>query len=219
MSEKIRIALADDHPIVLAGLRNLVESEADLVLVGESSSGQTALRLIRETQPDVAIIDISMPEINGVVLARRLQEECPDVRVIVLTLYEEMSFLKQALAAGATGYVLKRSAAENLVIAIRAVKRGEVYIDPSFADDFRADTLSRSKPASKAGNLLGLTEREASVLRYSARGLTTKEIAGRLELSAKTVETYKSRAAEKLDLNTRADIVRFASTQGWLDKF
>lgn len=219
MSEKIRIALADDHPIVLAGLRNLVESEADLVLVGESSSGQTALRLIRETQPDVAIIDISMPEINGVVLARRLQEECPDVRVIVLTLYEEMSFLKQALAAGATGYVLKRSAAENLVIAIRAVKRGEVYIDPSFADDFRADTLSRSKPGSKAGNLLGLTEREASVLRYSARGLTTKEIAGRLELSAKTVETYKSRAAEKLDLNTRADIVRFASTQGWLDKF
>lgn len=218
MSEKIRIALADDHPIVLAGLRNLIESEADLVLVGESSSGQMALRLIRETLPDIAIVDISMPEINGVVLARRLQEECPAVRIIMLTLYEETSFLKQALAAGATGYVLKRSAAENLVRAIRAVKRGEVYIDPSFAGDFRGGNLTRSETGSKAGNTLGLTDREASVLRYLSRGLTIKEIAVRLELSTKTVETYKSRAAEKLDLNTRADIVRFASTQGWLDE-
>lgn len=219
MNEKIRIALADDHPIVLAGLHNLIESDAGLIVVGESTGGQSALKLIRETLPDIAIVDISMPQINGVALARRLAEECPGVRLIMLTLYEETSFLKQALAAGAKGYVLKRSAAENLVRAIRAVMAGETYVDPSFADDAREAVVARSNTVAKAGNSLGLTDREASVLKYLARGLTTKEIAAKLELSAKTVETYKFRAAEKLDLNSRADIVRFASTQGWLEDF
>ena len=214
MSEKIRVALVDDHPIVLAGLRNLIESEAALIVVGESTGGQSALKLIRETLPDIAIMDISMPQINGVALARRLAEDCPDVRLIMLTLYEETSFLKQALAAGAKGYVLKRSAAENLVRAIRAVMAGEIYIDPSLADDAREAIAARSDIVTKAGNSLGLTDRETSVLRFLARGLTTKEIAAKLELSTKTVETYKSRATEKLDLNSRADIVRFASTQG-----
>ncbi len=217
MSEKTRVVLADDHPIVLAGLRNLIESVTDLELVGEGDSGQSALKLIRENLPDVAIVDISMPEINGIALTRRLTQECPTVRIVILTLYEERSFLKQALAAGARGYVLKRSAAENLVLAIRAVSTGEVYVDPSLGDGGRDSIAIQSNGASRIGNVLGLTEREASVLRYSARGLTIKEIAARLELSAKTVETYKLRASEKLDLSTRAEIVRFASAQGWLD--
>jgi DNA-binding NarL/FixJ family response regulator len=217
MSAKIRVALADDHPIVLAGLRNLIESEADLELVGQATSGQSALRLIRDEMPDVAVIDISMPEINGIALARRLVAECPGVRVVILTLYEERSFLKQAFAAGAMGYVLKRSAAENLVEAIRTVQLGQNYIDPSFADDVQTGNGDRSGKASHPEAALGLTQREASVLRYSACGLTTKEIAARLELSAKTVETYKSRAAEKLDLSTRAEIIRFAAAQGWLN--
>jgi DNA-binding NarL/FixJ family response regulator len=219
MSDKIRVALADDHPIVLAGLRNLIETEADLELVGEGNSGQSALKLIRDRQPDVAVIDISMPEINGITLARRLAEECPGVCVIILTLYEERSFLKQALAAGVKGYVLKRSAAENLVSAIRAVQFGETYVDPLLGDEVReGGSLPADKVPQAAGDL-GLTDREASVLKYSARGLTTKEIAGRLEVSAKTVETYKFRAAEKLGLRTRAEIVRFASVQGWLEEF
>lgn len=217
MSEKTRVVLADDHPIVLAGLRNLIESVTDLELVGEGDSGQSALKLIRENLPDVAIVDISMPEINGIALTRRLTQECPTVRIVILTLYEERSFLKQALAAGARGYVLKRSAAENLVLAIRAVSTGEVYVDPSLGDGGRDSIAIQSNGASRIGNVLGLTEREASVLRYSARGLTIKEIAARLELSAKTVETYKLRASEKLDLSTRAEIVRFASAQGWLE--
>ena len=137
MSDKIRVALADDHPIVLAGLRNLIETEADLELVGDANSGQSALKLIRDRQPDVAVIDISMPEINGITLARRLAEDCPGVCVIILTLYEERSFLKQALAAGVKGYVLKRSAAENLVSAIRAVQFGETYVDPLLGDEVR----------------------------------------------------------------------------------
>lgn len=219
MSDKIRVALADDHPIVLAGLRNLIEAEADLELVGEASSGQSARKLIRDRLPDVAVIDVSMPEINGITLARRLAEDCPGVRVIILTLYEERSFLKQALAAGVKGYVLKRSAAETLVSVIRAVQFGETYVDPLLGDEARKGStpLADSVPQTAAG--LGLTDREASVLKYSARGLTTKEIAARLELSGKTVETYKLRAAEKLGLKTRAEIVRFASAQGWLEEF
>jgi len=217
MNSKIRLALADDHPIVLAGLRNLIEMEPDLELVGEGTSGQAALKLIQNRLPDVAIVDIAMPEINGIALARRLAEECPGVRVIILTLYEEQSFLKQALAAGVKGYVLKRSAAENLVAAIRAVQSGEVYIDPSFDRELRDGIGTQLPKTPRTPDALGLTEREASVLRYSARGLTIKEIAGRLELSPKTVETYKSRAIEKLDLKTRAEIVRFASAQGWLE--
>ena len=217
MTEKIRVALADDHPIVLAGLRNLIEAEADLELVGEGTSGQSMLKLILDKMPDVAIVDISMPEINGIALARRLAEVCPSVHVVILTLYEERSFVKQAFAAGAKGYVLKRSAAENLVNAIRIVKVGGTYVDPSLAEVQTGNRPQSDKPT-KTTNVLGLTEREASVLRYSARGLTIKEIAARLELSAKTIETYKSRATEKLDLNTRAEIVRFAATQGWLEE-
>ena len=219
MSDKIRVALADDHPIVLAGLRNLIETEADLELVGEANSGQSALKLIRDRQPDVAVIDISMPEINGITLARRLAEDCPGVSVIILTLYEERSFLKQALAAGVKGYVLKRSAAENLVSAIRAVQFGETYVDPLLGDEVREGGSPPADKVPQAAADLGLTDREASVLKSSARGLTTKEIAGRLEIGAKTVETYKFRAAEKLGLRTRAEIVRFASVQGWLEEF
>lgn len=217
MNVRTRVALADDHPIFLAGLRNLIEAEEDLELVGQANSGQSALKMIREKLPDVAIVDISMPEINGIVLTRRLVEECPSVRVIILTLYEEHSFLKQALAAGARGYVQKRSAAENLVRAIRGAMSGKVYVDPSLADGLPELVPAESGRAPRITNALGLTDREASVLRYLARGLTTKEIAARLELSSKTIETYKSRAAEKLNLNTRADIVRFASAQGWLE--
>jgi DNA-binding NarL/FixJ family response regulator len=218
MSKKIRIALADDHPIVLAGLCNLIEAEADFELVGKSATGQAALKIIREQRPDVAIVDISMPEVNGIVLARRLTEECPNVRVVILTLYEERSFLRQALAAGAKGYVLKRSAAENLVRAIRVVQLGDIYVDPAVADEIRENGSAPVDTARQIGNVLGLTERESSVLKFSARGLTIKEIAGRLELSAKTVETYKARAIEKLGLKTRAEVVRFASAQGWLEE-
>jgi DNA-binding NarL/FixJ family response regulator len=217
MTEKIRVALADDHPIVLAGLRNLIETGSGLELVGESATGQSALKLVRDRLPDVAVIDISMPEINGIALARRLADDCPGVRVIILTLYEERSFLKQALAAGVKGYVLKRSAAENLVSAIRAVKSGALYIDPSFGEDAQDRVAVQPSRTAGTGDALGLTERETSVLRYSALGLTTKEIAARLDVSSKTVETYKSRASEKLGLKTRAEIVRFAAAQGWLE--
>jgi DNA-binding NarL/FixJ family response regulator len=217
MKQKIRIVLADDHPIVLAGLRNLIEADIDLDLVGEATNGQAALTMIGDKKPDVAVVDISMPEINGIELTKRLAKEWPNVRVLVLTVYEERSFVMRALAAGVKGYVLKRSVAENLVHGIRAVMRGELYIDPSLTNEIRQSVTKAATANPQDNNECELTEREASVLKFLARGLTIKEIAVRLELSAKTVDTYKARASEKLDLKSRADIVRFASTQGWLE--
>lgn len=219
MTDKTRVTLADDHPLILSGLRNLIKAEANLDLVGEATSGLAALKIIRDQLPDVAVIDISMPGLNGIAVARRLMDECPSVRIIILTLHEDQSFVKQALAAGVKGYVLKRSAAENLVEAIRIVVTvGGIYIDPSLAHGLRDNAPSKSGKVSQPGEALGLTDREASVLKYLVRGLTTKEIASRLDLSIKTVETYKARAAEKLHLKTRAEIVRFGSTQGWLEE-
>jgi DNA-binding NarL/FixJ family response regulator len=218
MTEQIRVTLADDHPIVLAGLHNLIAAEADLDLVGEANNGPAALKLIREKSPHVAVLDISMPGLNGLAVARRLKEECPAVRVVILTLYEDQAFVKQALAAGVKGYVHKRSAAENLIEAIRTVALGGTYMDPLLAPPPRDSGPARASKAPPAAATLGLTDREASVLKYLARGLTTKEIAGRLDLSTKTVETYKARATEKLGLKTRAEIVRFGAAQGWLEE-
>jgi len=217
MSEKTRIVLADDHPIVLDGLRNLVKAENDFQLVGEARNGLAALKLIREKQPDVAVLDISMPEINGIVLSRRLAGEMPDLRLLVLTLHEDRAYLNQALEAGVRGYVLKRSAVENLVQAIRAVMVGGLYIDPAIVGRVFDGKNSGRRITSKKGVSPALTDREADVLKMASLGFTNKEIASRLDIGVKSVETYKSRGLEKLGLKSRAELVRYASGQGWLD--
>jgi DNA-binding NarL/FixJ family response regulator len=211
-----RIVLADDHPIVLDGLRNLIRAEADFELVGEAASGLAALKVIREQRPDVAVLDVSMPEINGIVLSRRLAAEMPQVSVLILTLHEDRAYLNQALEAGVRGYVLKRSAVENLVQAIRAVLVGGLYVDPAISARTRDGKRSSSKAAPQGG-APALTEREAAVLKMAGWGLTNKEIASRLDVGVKSVETYKARGLEKLGLKTRAELVRYASTQGWLE--
>lgn len=214
---KIRIVLADDHPIVLDGLRNLVGAETDFELVGEASSGLAALRVIRERRPDLAVLDISMPEINGIVLCRRLIAEMPELRVLVLTLHEDRAYLNQALEAGARGYILKRSAVENLVQGIRAVMTGGTYVDPAIAGQAPDGKRPHVGPASSRRTAPALTERETAVLRLASLGFTNKEIASRLDVGVKSVETYKARGLEKIGLKTRAELVRFASTQGWLE--
>jgi DNA-binding NarL/FixJ family response regulator len=211
---KTRIILADDHPIVLNGLRNLVQVEDDFDLVGEASSGATALNLIRETRPDVAVIDISMPQLNGIALTRRLADEMPVVRVLVLTLHEDLAFVRQALQAGVRGYVLKRSAAECLIQAIHTVVIGGVYVDPAIANRMLGASPKRWQKSCAIGP--ELTEREANVLKLIALGFTNKEIARRLDVGVKSIETYKARGIAKLGLKTRAELVRYASGQGWL---
>jgi len=217
VTEKIRIVLADDHPIVLDGLRNLIRAEPDFELVGEAASGLSALKIIREQRPDVAVLDISMPELNGIVLCRRLAGEMPALRLLVLTLHEDRAYLNQALEAGVRGYVLKRSAVENLVQAVRAVMVGGLYIDPAIVGRVFESKQVNKRLAARKGVAPALTDREADVLKMAALGFTNKEIASRLDVGVKSIETYKARGLEKLGLKTRAELVRYASGQGWLD--
>jgi DNA-binding NarL/FixJ family response regulator len=217
VTEKIRIVLADDHPIVLDGLRNLIRAEPDFELVGEAASGLSALKIIREQRPDIAVLDISMPELNGIVLSRRVAAEMPGLRLLVLTLHEDRAYLNQALEAGVRGYVLKRSAVENLVQAIRAVLVGGLYIDPAIVGRVFESKQVNKRLTARKGVAPALTDREADVLKMAALGFTNKEIASRLDVGVKSIETYKARGLEKLGLKTRAELVRYASGQGWLD--
>jgi DNA-binding NarL/FixJ family response regulator len=214
---RIRVALADDHPVVLAGIKALLQADPSITLVGEATTGSTALKTICALAPDVAVIDISMPDLNGLDLAKRVAEECPDVKLLALTVHEDRAYVQPLLQAGARGYLLKRSAAEDLVRAIRAVAEGGVYLDPAVADKAIADLTRRGGSSGPGAVGEDLSPREGEVLRLTAQGFSNKEIAARLDVSVKTVETYKARGAEKLGLRTRADIVRFGASQGWLD--
>ena len=211
---RIRVALADDHPVVLAGIKALLQAAPEVGLVGDTSSGTQALAMIRAELPDVAILDISMPGMNGLDLARRLAEDCPTVKIITMTVHEDRAYVQSLLQAGARGYLLKRSAAEELVRAVRAVADGGLYLDPAVA----GKVLGEASPGAAKPDADGeLSPREADVLRFTAQGFSNKEIAGRLDVSVKTVETYKARASEKLGIRTRAEIVRYGATKGWLD--
>ena len=171
MTEKIRIVLADDHPIVLDGLRNLIRAEQDFELVGEAASGLSALKIVREQRPDVAVLDISMPEVNGIVLSRRLGRRNAGLRLLVLTLHEDRAYFNQALEAGVRGYVLKRSAVENLVQAIRAVMVGGLYIDPAIVGRMFEGKQCQQAAGGRKGASPALTDREADVLKMAALGL------------------------------------------------
>jgi DNA-binding NarL/FixJ family response regulator len=219
VTERARIVLADDHPIVLDGLRALIKAQDDLELVGEATNGLAALRIIKEQKPDLAVIDISMPELNGIALGRRLADDLPAVKLLVLTLHEDRAYLKQALDAGIRGYVLKRTAAENLAAAIRAVLSGGVYVDPAIAGRVFQPNAKNGGRSGPEGGGLALTEREAEVLKFVALGFTNKEIARRLDVGVKSIETYRARGSEKLDIKTRAELVRYAAAQGWLADF
>jgi DNA-binding NarL/FixJ family response regulator len=173
--------------------------------------------MICDRLPDVAVIDISMPDLNGIDLATQLARSCPQVRILALTVHEDRAYIQPLLKAGARGYLLKRSAAEDLVRAIRAIASGGTYLDPAIADRAISDAARGGRSDStRLGDPESLSQREDEVLRLTARGYSNKEIAAQLDVSIKTVETYKTRAAEKLGLRTRADIVRYGASHGWL---
>lgn len=207
----IRVSLADDHPFVLMGIRSLIEMEADFEVASASTDGEKAVAEILESRPDVAIIDISMPKLDGVQVISRLRAARPDLKMLALTVHEDAAYLHQVLRAGADGYLLKRSAAEEVVRALHEVSAGKSFIDPAIAGKAAGLTSGEAPPTEL------LSEREIDVLRLLAQGFTSKEIADRLRIGVKTVETYKSRAVEKLGLHGRAQIVRFAASQGWLN--
>ncbi|MHC2002983.1 response regulator [Methylobacterium sp. CM6241] len=213
----IRVVLADDHPIVLAGIRALLNADPELELVGEATNGGEALPLIRSVVPDVAVVDVSMPGLNGLELTERVTGECPGTKVLVLTVHEDAAYVQPMLRAGAKGYLLKRSAAEDLLRAVHAVAAGGVYLDPSVAGHALSDGSAITGGTGSAETGEALSPRETETLRLIAQGFSNKEIARRIEVSVKSVETYKARAAEKLGLRSRAEIIRYAASHGWLD--
>jgi DNA-binding NarL/FixJ family response regulator len=205
--------MVDDHPVVLAGLKALVGADPACAIVGEARDGRTALRMALELAPDVVLLDISLPEMNGVELAAALRAEQPQIQLLVLTVHEERAYLRQLVELGVRGYLLKRSAADELSRAIHAVAAGGLYLDPAIAGKLVGGVARRATDAAQTGEL---SEREADVLRLVAGGHSNKAISARLNISVKTVETYKARAMEKLGFRTRVDVVRYAADQGWL---
>jgi|CZKM01.1.fsa_nt_gi two-component system response regulator NreC len=215
--KKLRILLADDHKMVRDGLRLLIDSQRDMRVVGESGNGKQALQQARDLKPDVVVMDLSMPELNGLQATERLKAERSASKVVALTVHEDASYLLQLCKAGAVGYVLKRSAGDDLIHAIRTVAGGGLHFDPTLAS--KALTGQRREAPGKAGSQISdLSEREKEVLILLAWGYSNKEIAGDLELSVKTVETYRVRINEKLSLRSRTEIVQYALRQGWLNE-
>jgi DNA-binding NarL/FixJ family response regulator len=214
---QVRILMVDDHPVVLAGLAALVGAEPDFAIVGQARDGRTALRMALELSPDVVVLDISLPEMNGIDLATALRAQRPQIRILVLTVHEERAYLRQLIELGVGGYLLKRSAAEELPRAIRAVSAGGMYLDPAIAGQVVVG-LTGGSARGPGGQTPELSERESDVLRLVASGHSNKAISSRLGISVKTVETYKARAMEKLGFRTRVDVVRHAAVQGWLQE-
>jgi len=211
---KVKVLVADDHAIVREGVALLIEREPDMCVVGQAGGGREALKLAKECQPDIAVMDLSMPDLNGVQASEELRASCPEVRVIALTRHADASYLHRMWNIGARGYVLKRTAAEDLVRAIRAVARGNTFIDADLADRFQESVLGRRKPGPAGTTLTG---RERDVLELVAWGYSNMEIARRLKISVKTAEFYRACAVEKLDLRSRSEIVRYALRQGWIN--
>jgi len=205
-----RILLADDHAVLRSGLRLLLTSTGEYEVVGEASSGTETLTLAEQLQPDLILLDLSMPALSGLDALPTLRKIAPSSRVLILTMHDDPQYLRQALKHGASGYVLKKAADSELLSAMRAVLRGEVYVHPSMTRVLLEDMLPASRSAESEDTWSTLSEREQEVLRMVALGYTSAEIADQLGLSAKTVETYRARGMEKLGLRTRAALVKFA---------
>jgi two-component system, NarL family, response regulator NreC len=209
------IVLADDHPIIRRGLRTMLEAESDLTVVAEAQDGQAALLAVEKHTPDVLIVDISMPGLNGIDVAHRVHKEYPQIKVIVLSMHSNESYVLKALRNGVSGYVLKASSTDDLVTAVHKVMAGEMYFSAAISQ--RAIDLYVEKARSSNMEPYDtLTSREREVLQLSAEGLTNNEIAVRLCLSSRTIEMHRANLMSKLNLRNQTDLIRFAIQQGIL---
>ena len=212
---KIRILLVEDHETVREGLRMIIGAQADMDVVGEAGDGRAAIECAQELQPDVVVMDVSMPRMNGLKATGKLLELCPQTKILTLTRHTDDGYLQELLRAGASGYVLKQSAPTELLRAIRTVATGGKYLDPAITGKVMGNYASR-RTSVRADAQASISEREAEVLRLIAWGYSNKEIGARLDLSVKTIEAHKANAMRKLDMRSRIDIVRYALLQGWL---
>ena len=213
---KIRVLLADDHAVLRAGLKLLVNAEPDMEVVGEAADADEAIRLARETQPDVAVLDLTMPG-GGLKAVEALPKHCPQTRVLVLTMHDDLPHLRSALGAGAAGYVVKTMADTELLSSVRAVHHGATIAFVSSPSGARRAVGAGAAPAESGAGRATLSHREQEVLILLARGYTNRQIAERVQRSVKSIETYRGRLSHKLGLKSRADIVRYAFATGLLD--
>ena len=216
-THKIRVMIADDHAILRAGLKLLINAQADMEVVSEAPDGEKAVQAARETRPDVALLDLTMPGVGGMRALQEMARNCRETRVLVLTMHDDSAYLRSVLAAGASGYLLKRTVDSELLAAIRAVHRGGIFVDPSLANVLVQDVLAKRGTKARSmrpGNIL--SDREQQVLKLVAQGYSSQQIAKRIFVSVKTVETYRVRIADKLGLRTRSEVVRYAIRMGLL---
>lgn len=214
---KIRVILADDHTIVRAGIRALLEPQPDLVVVGEAGDGAEALRQVAELRPDVVVMDIGMPGMNGLVATRHITQNYPQVRVLALTMHDDEEYFFELLSAGGSGYVLKNAAPTELVAAIRAVYEGRAFLNPAVAKMLVDDYLRRVEAGEGRTSYDGLTEREREVLKLIASGRSNQQIADILCLSVNTVQVHRTHIMEKLNLHNRTELVKYAIRKGLVD--
>ena len=214
---KIKVLVADDHTILREGVRILLEAQPDIEVVGEAADGQEAVAKVSELQPNVVLIDIAMPVLNGLEATRIIKRDYPQIHVIGLTMYESDEYFFQLLNAGASGYVLKKAASADLLAAIRAVHAGDVFLYPSVARRLVSDYLTRVKSGEEKNSYDGLTAREREVLKMIVEGHTNQAIADKLVISPSTVQTHRTRIMQRLNLHSRAELIQYARRKGLLD--
>ncbi len=215
----IRVLLAEDHNVVREGLRLLLNAQPDMHVVGEAQDGRQAVEMAHETCPNVAVLDISMPDLDGLQAAGQIRRECPAVQVLILTMHESDTYFFRAVEAGASGYLLKKAAGEDLIKAVRAVAQGEAFFYPSLARRLLEGYLRQGKERARGDPTAyaDLSEREREVMLLLVHGLANQEISERLVLSASTVQTHRSHILQKLGLETTVDLVRYAVSHGLAD--
>lgn len=213
----IRVLVVEDHGIVREGIRLLLETQPDMQVVGEASDGDTAVQKAAQLAPDIVLMDLGIPGIDGIEATRQITKKCPGTKVLALTVHDSDDHFFRSLDAGASGYILKGAASDELLFAIRAARRGEIYLHPSLGTRLVADYLRRVRRGERQDSYELLTDREKEVLRLIAEGLTNQEIASLLVLSASTVQTHRSHLMEKLSLRSRADLIKYAIRRGIIE--
>lgn len=209
------ILIADDHAIVRRGLRALLNAEPDMELVGEATGGYEAVELAARFRPDILVLDISMPDLDGIRVTRTIKPQYPSLRILILTVHEDEALLREAIRAGASGYILKRAAEAELISAIRTIMRGELYVDPPMVRILLGDEARPAAPLAEA--VEPLTNREQETLRLIAQGYTNRQIGELLSISVRTVEGHRANLSEKLGLHSRVELVRYAREHGLIE--